>query len=301
MTKHTIRRLGGGAVALVAATALAACSAPAAGTSDAAAGEDKGTITMGFLPAWTDGLSTAHLLKVNLEAAGYTVETEELSEAGPLYAALAQGDIDIYPSAWSEVTHAAYMEKYGADLEDLGSYYGNAKLTWAVPSYSEIQSIADLPDYADVLDNKIIGIEPGAGLTKASLEQVIPTYGLEDFELVTSSTTAMLAELKSKTDAQEEIVVTLWRPFWANSTFDMRDLEDPEGALGGSEGLHFLARSGFAEDFPEVADWIGQIKLDDTQYGSLEDTVVNQYDEGQGDDAVKAWMEANPDVLPALA
>lgn len=129
----------------------------------------------------------------------------------------------------------------------------------------------------------------------------MPTYGLDgDYELVTSSTTAMLAELQSAVDDEQDIVVTLWRPFWANAEFPVKDLEDPEGALGEAEALHFLGREGFAEEFPEAAEWISEVTLDDDQYGSLEDMVVNEYGEGQEAEAVEAWIEANPDVLPEL-
>lgn len=290
-----IRKLGIAALAAAAAVSLAACGDGASGAGDEAG---KGTITLGFIPSWTDGRSVGNLLKVQLEELGYEVETEELTDPGPLYTALAQGDIDIYPSAWPEVTHASYMETYGDRIESIGAYYDNAILTWAVPEYSEIQSIEDIPEFAEELDNRIVGIEPGAGLTKASQESVIPQYGLDDFELVTSSTTAMLAELRSKVEAQEEVVVTLWRPFWANAEFEVRDLEDPKGALGEPEALHFLATKGFSEEHPEIADWVGQLKLDDEQYGSLEDTVVNQFEEGQEEEAIRVWTEQNPDVLP---
>ena len=43
-------------------------------------------------------------------------------------------------------------------------------------------------------------------------DDVIPTYGLEDMEFLTSSTAAMLSELKSATDKGENVVVTLWEP-----------------------------------------------------------------------------------------
>ncbi|GAB3113253.1 glycine betaine ABC transporter substrate-binding protein [Janibacter alkaliphilus] len=278
---------------------LAACGSDDSGDSGGSGeGGDKGTITMGFIPSWTDGLSTAYLLEDQLEKQGYTVEMEELTEAAPLYTALSQGDVDMYPSAWPEVTHASYMDEYGDDIEDIGTYYDNAKLTFAVPEYSEIQSIEDLPDMASELDGKIIGIEPGAGLTEATQDSVIPEYGLDsDFELVTSSTAGMLAELEKATDAEEEIVVTLWRPFWANSEFGMRDLEDPKGALGESEGLHFLGTAGFAEEFPEAAELIEGIQLDDEQYGSLEDMVVNEYGEGKEAEAIDAWLEENPEAF----
>lgn len=286
---NRFRKLGAIALSTALAATLAACS-------DGGGGGD--TITLGFIPSWTDGRSTAYLLEQQLVEMGYEVEMEDLSEPGPLYTGLAQGDIDIYTSAWPEVTHASYMEEYGDQLESIGAYYDNAILTWAVPEYSEITSIADLPDYADVLGNRIVGIEPGAGLTEASQDSVMPAYGLEDWELVTSSTTAMLAELQSATDAQEEIVVTLWRPFWANSAFGMRDLEDPEGAFGESEALHFLATAGFSEEYPDIAEWVGQLQLDDEQYGALEDTVVNEYEEGQEREAIEDWMGQYGDILP---
>ncbi|WP_194239493.1 glycine betaine ABC transporter substrate-binding protein [Pseudactinotalea terrae] len=270
-------------------------------TSESGGGEDMGTITLGYIPSWTDGLSTAHLLENKLEEAGYTVEHQELSDAGVLYTALAQGDVDIYPSAWPEVTHASYMEEYADQIEDLGFYYEGAVLTFAVPEYSEINSIAELPEYVDELGGRIVGIEPGAGLTEATQDSVIPTYGLDEagFTLATSSTSAMIAELESAISAEEEIVVTLWRPFWANAEYNVRDLEDPEGAFGEPEALHWLARTGFTEEFPEVAEWIGEIKLDDTQYGALEDlaTVQNADDPAAG---VEAWLEEYPDLVPPL-
>lgn len=293
----------GAAAALV----LAGCSSDGTGGTggtggdEAASGGDKGTITLGFLPSWTDGLSTAYLLEDQLEKLGYNVEMKTLTEAGPLYTGLAQGDVDVYPSAWPELTHASYMEEYGDDIEDLGAYYENAKLTIAVPEYTEIDSLDQLKGNADMFDGKIIGIEPGAGLTKQTQESMIPAYGLEDeYELVTSSTAAMLTELKEATDNKEDIVVTLWRPFWANEAFPVKDLEDPKGAMGEPEALHFLGHKGFSEEFPEAAELIANIKLDDAQYGQLEDLVVNEYGEGKEAEAVDEWIKENPDAFEGI-
>ncbi|KQQ66912.1 glycine betaine ABC transporter substrate-binding protein [Microbacterium sp. Leaf320] len=289
------------AIGAAATLTLAGCSGDGmGGTGGGTGGEesgsgDKGTITLGFLPSWTDGLSTAYLLQDQLEKIGYNVEMKTLTEAGPLYTGLAQGDVDIYPSAWPELTHAEYMNTYGDNIEDLGAYYDNAKLTIAVPEYSELNSIEDLAGKGAEFDGKIFGIEPGAGLT-AQTQKMMPEYGLDsEYELVTSSTAAMLTELKSATDKEEDIVVTLWRPFWANDAFPLKDLEDPKGAMGESEALHFLGTKGFAEEFPEAAELIEQIKLDDEQYGSLEDLVVNEYGEGKEADAVDAWLEEHGD------
>jgi glycine betaine/proline transport system substrate-binding protein len=292
-----------GAVALSAAAslALAGCaSGNQAAGGDAGSG-DKGTITLGFLPSWTDGLSTAYLLQNQLEKIGYSVELETLTEAGPLYTGLAQGDVDVFPSAWPELTHASYMEEYGDDIEDLGAYYDDAKLTIAVPSYVDIDSIDELASDPARFDGRIYGIEPGSGLVKQTQEVMLPGYGLDaDFELVTSSTAAMLTELENAIAAQEDIAVTLWRPFWANDAFDIKDLEDPEGLMGEPEALHFLGTAGFAEEFPEAAELIAGIKLDDAEYGALENLVVNEYGEGREAEAVTAWLEEFPEAFDTI-
>lgn len=296
------------AIGAAGALALSGCASDGAGGtielgggsgSTGGGGGDKGTITLGFLPSWTDGLSTAYLLEDQLEKIGYTVEMKTLTEAGPLYTGLAQGDVDLFPSAWPEVTHAEYMNTYGESIEDLGTYYDNARLTIAVPEYSELTTIDDLAG-AD-LGGKIYGIEPGAGLT-AQTQKMLPEYGLDsEYELVTSSTAAMLTELKSATEKKEDIAVTLWRPFWANDAFPVKDLEDPKGAMGKAEGLHFLGTKGFAEEYPEAAELIEQIKLDDEQYGALEDLVVNEFGEGREAEAVDAWLEEYGDQFDWVA
>lgn len=288
-----LRRTAAIAGTLGLAVALGACA------SGGAAGDDK-TITLGYIPSWTDGLSTAFLLQDQLEKMGYTVEMQTLTEAAPLYTGLANGDIDIYPSAWPEVTHADYMKRFGDQIEDLGTYYDNAKLTIAVPSYTPIDSLEQLADNADRFDGKIYGIEPGAGLTGVTQDSMMPAYGLDGYELVTSSTAAMLTQLQSALDAKQDIAVTLWQPFWANAAFDVKVLDDPRGGMGDTEGLHFLGTSGFSDRFPEVADYIAQIKLDDTAYGALEDMVVNEYGEGREAEAIDAWLQQYGDAYPGI-
>lgn len=291
------------AIGAAASLALAGCATgnQAAGGSQEGGEDSLGTITLGYLPSWTDGLSTAYLLEDQLQKAGYTVKMQELTEAGPLYAGLAQGDVDIYPSAWPELTHKSYMDKYGDKIDDLGAYYEGAKLTIAVPDYVDIDSIDDLKANADRFGGKIYGIEPGAGLTKQTQESMLPGYGLEDtYELVTSSTAAMLTELDSAEAAQRDIVVTSWRPFWANDRYNLKDLEDPKGAMGEAEALHFLATDGFEDEYPEAAKLITGIKLDDEQYASLEDTVVNKYGEGKYAEAIDEWLTENPDAYDTI-
>ncbi len=301
MKKHKLMTLIGAGV--VGSLALAGCSSDGGSSAGGGEGDGDKTVTLGYLPSWTDGLSVSWLLKDQLEKLGYEVEMEELTEAGILYTGLANGDVDIFPSAWPEVTHASYMEQYGDDIEDLGTYYDGAVLTIAVPEYMEdVNSIEDLKGQADRFGGEIIGIEPSAGLTKQTQESMMPEYELDDeYELKTSSTAAMLTTLEDAVDNEEDIVVTLWRPFWANDTYPVKDLEDPKGAMGEPEGLHPMATKGWAEENPEAAELIAGLKLDDAAYGSLEDTVVNEYaDDNDKTEAIDAWIEENPDAFDTL-
>ena len=300
-TRHLTGVIG---LAAAASLVLAGCSTGGgdadAGNSDT--GDASGTITLGFLPAWTDGLSTAYLLEDQLGKLGYDVKMTELTEAGVLYAGLAGGDFDMYPSAWPEVTHADYMDKYEDKIEDLGGYYDGAVLTIAVPDYmTDVNSIEDLKGQADRFGGEIIGIEPGAGLTAQTQDTMMPEYGLDsEYKLVTSSTAAMLATLQEKIDKEEDVVVTLWRPFWANDAYPIKDLEDPKGAMGTPETLHFLGTDGFSDEFPEAAEYISKIKLDDAAYAALEGLITGDEFDGDPEGAVQAWLKDNADAYPGL-
>lgn len=292
---HPARLLTATALVAIAAGTLVSCSQDDAASAD---DDDLGTITIGFLPSWTDAVNNAYLLEDQLAKLGYTVELDELASPSVLYTALAEGTVDVYPSAWSDISQAQYIEKYGDDLEDLGTYYGNAHGTLAVPDYVDIDSVEGLLGQAERFGGKIYTIEPGSGTATMAEENLFPEYGLGDeYELVPSSLAAMLATLESAVEDQEDIVVTLWRPFWAYDAYGLKDLTDPKEGMGATEGLHFVAHKGFSEEFPEAADLIGQIELDDTQYGALENAVVNEFGAGEEPQAIDRWIADHADEL----
>lgn len=290
---RTVSALTVGTISLL---ALAGC-ATGADADGASGGGDGETITIGYLPGWQDAVNNAFLLEDQLEKIGYDVELESLSEVGVLYAALAQGDIDIYPSAWSDISQETYVERYGDDLEDLGTYYDDAQGNLSVPSYVEdIDSVDDLHGQADRFGGKIYTIEPGSGTATMARESLFPAHELGDeYELVTSSLVAMTAELETAIADERDIVVTLWAPYWINEAYDLKPLEDPLDSMGEAEGLHFMAHAGFSEAYPEAADLIGQIHLDDAQYNALEGTVANEFEAGEEAAAIDAWVAEHGD------
>lgn len=270
-------------------------------SSTSGTGDDKTDITIGAFNGWAESFATSHLMKAILEEDGYTVKVQAF-EAAPGFTGVAQGDIDVLTDAWLPITHESYLEKYGDKMENLGCWYDNAKLTIAVNDDSPAKSIADLKEMGDEYNNALIGIEAGAGLTKQTKEEAIPTYGLEDYDFKISSTPAMLAAIDKSQKDKENIAVTLWRPHWAYDAYPMRDLEDPEGAMGGTELVFNFARTGFSEEYPKASQLFKNMVIDDEHLSSLEKVMFSP-DEFNGKDhdaAVKQWLEENPDFADQL-
>ena len=298
MTHRTSRHLAIATVATL-ALGLTACSS----SSEAAADErldngDLSTVSIGIHSGWDEGIAVSHLFAAILEDEGYTVTSEE-ADPGIVYTGMAGGDFDVNFDMWLPETHADYLDEYGDDMEDLGAWYDNAKLTVVVNEDSSITSLTELAAASAEFGGRIVGIEAGAGLTRIVQNAVIPTYGLEGMDLLISSTPAMLAELKGATDAGEPIAATLWRPHWAYDAYPVRDLEDPEGALGAAEEIHSMGRTDFTADYPTLSSWIKAFRMTDEQLFSLENLIY----EGNGADpaiAVREWLDANPTFVDDL-
>ncbi|MET7457209.1 ABC transporter permease/substrate binding protein [Streptomyces sp. NPDC005574] len=274
-----------------------------AGGTAVADGKDVGKgkkISIGYIP-WDEGVASTYLWKEILEQRGYQVDAKQF-DAGPLYTSLAQGSVDFETDSWLPTTHAQYWKKYGSRLDDLGSWYDRTSLELSVPSYMKgIDSLADLKGKAAEFGGKITGIESSAGETALLKSKVLKTYGLDkEYKVVDSSTPAMLAELKRAYSKKEPVVVTLWSPHWAYNDYDLKKLKDPQGAWGKGDGVHTLARKGFADDNPVVGTWLKNFEMSEKQLTSLE-AEINKAGKGRQQDAVRAWLKKNPGVVDRLA
>lgn len=287
------------ALALGAAGALALTGCASDGGSGDEGGDEKGTVTFGLFN-WDEAIAVTNLWKVILEDEGYDVEIETADPA-PVFQGLADGAYDAVLDVWLPLTHKEYVERYGDDIVELGAWNDEAKLTVAVNSDAPIDSLTELADNADEFGNRLVGIEAGAGLTAATENEVIPTYGLEDMDFIVSSTPAMLTELKSAMDSGDNIAVTLWRPHWAYDAYDIKDLEDPEGTLGDAESIYSYGSSTLAEDHPEVSEWLTNFKMDSEHLYSLENLMFNE-NEGSDDyePIVREWIEQNQEYVDGL-
>ncbi len=269
------------------------------GSAEAAAPADAEPITIGIFSGWEEGIAVSYLWQHILQEQGYEVEMET-AEAGIVFTGLAQGDYDLNFDTWLPLTHGQYLDQYGDDVEELGMWLEDTPLTIAVNEDAPIDSLAELAENADLFDNRLVGIEAGAGLTKQTQEEAIPTYGLEGMDYIISSTPAMLAELQGAIERGDNIAVTLWRPHWAYEAFPIKDLEDPEGAMGEADDIYAYGTAGFSEEYPDVAEWIGNFTMTHDQLHELENIMFNELDGNDNEGAVEQWLEANPEFVDSF-
>nr|WP_210167028.1 ABC transporter permease/substrate binding protein [Streptomyces sp. SID4946] len=273
------------------------------GTTSEASGADVGKgkeIKIGYIP-WDEGIASTFLWKEILQERGFKVTTTQYA-AGPLYTGLATGQIDFETDSWLPTTHAEYWKKYGKQLDDIGKWYGPTSLELSVPSYvKDVNSLADLKAHASEFGGKIVGIEPSAGEMSLLKTKVLKEYGLSgSYQVIDGSTPAMLAELKRAYARKQPVLVTLWSPHWAYSSYDLKKLQDPKGAWGKGDGVHALSRKGFAGDNPQVAGWLKNFSMTEKQLTGLE-AKIQGAGKGKEQDAVRSWLRANPGLVDKWA
>lgn len=278
------------AVSLVLVGGLVVCGCTTTEETGGAAEEKE--ITIGYV-TWDSEIASTNVLKQTFEQAGYDVEMVAV-DVGPLYQALAKGDVDCTVSAWLPGTHKTYMDEYGDEFVMVGKNLEGAKIGLVVPTYVTIDSIEELNSVKDKFDSKIIGIEPGAGIMRLT-EDAIEEYGL-DYSLISSSSAGMAAELRSAINDEDWIVVTGWTPHWKFARWDLKYLEDPKGVYGGDEYIGTLARTGLETDKPEAYVILTRFYWTPADMES----VMLAIEEGASpEDAAKAWVDANQDTVDA--
>jgi glycine betaine/proline transport system substrate-binding protein len=276
-------------------------SGTAATTAKGAANVGKGASVRIGAFNWDESVASANLWQQVLTRRGYQPQVTTY-DPGAAFTGLSSGSLDYLTDAWLPTTHASYMKQYGKNYTDLGAWYGRTSLEVSVPSYVKgVKTMADLKGKGAEFGGRIIGIEPGAGEMKLLSSKVLPGYGLDkEYQLVASSTSSMLAELKRDYAQKKPVAVVLWSPHWAYSTYDLTKLADPRGLWGPSDSIHDIANKTSAAKLPQVAAWMRNFRMSEAQLGSLE-AAIQKAGQGNTTAGVRSWMAANPGIVDEMA
>ncbi|EOW2822400.1 ABC transporter permease/substrate binding protein [Streptococcus pyogenes] len=248
---------------------------------------DKGeTVNIAYVQ-WDSEVASTHVIAEVLKKEGYHVTLTPLDNA-VMWQTVANGNADFSTSAWLPVTHGQQYQKYKSKLDDLGPNLKGTKLGLAVPKYmTDVNSIEDLSKQAD---QKITGIEPGAGIMAAAQKTLKEYHNLSSWELVAASTGAMTTSLDQAIKKKDPIVVTAWSPHWMFAKYDLKYLKDPKETFGSTENINTIARKGLKKDLPNV------YKIIDKFHWTQKDMEAVMLDINKGmspEAAAKKWVEAN--------
>ncbi|MCK2047031.1 glycine betaine ABC transporter substrate-binding protein [Chromohalobacter moromii] len=259
----------------------------------AQAQDSKGDITLAYVE-WSSEVASTNVVRAVLEEQGYNVKMSSLSAAA-MWQAVAYGDADGMVAAWLPSTHEQYLNKVGDKVENLGPNLEGTKLGLVVPSYTDISSIDELDDKADVVNDEIVGIDPGAGLMNLT-EKAIEEYDLGDaINLQSGSGATMTAALDSAIKNDEDIVVAGWTPHWMFARWDLKYLDDPKNVYGGAEHINTVVRKGLKDDMPEAYAILDNFEWTPEQMGEV--MLMNQEEDSDPYENAKKWVDEHPDVV----
>ena len=250
-------------------------------------------LNLGVATGWDEAAVVANLSKIVMEEdLGYgEVRLQEL-ELGPVIQGVASGDLDAYQDIWLP-NHQAQIDEVENDVILLDPWYdGTTEFGIAVPTY--MTNVNAIPDLNQTSIDQILGIEPGAIISERIPESVIPTYGLQQ-EYVQSSTPSMLSQVEELSDNQEEFAFVAWRPHWMNQRYDFKYLEDPEDGLTDlNDGATILSivNEDLPDDDPVAYAFLDAITLTEDQVNEIENINPNDYAE-----SARTWLEDNRDVV----
>lgn len=251
---------------------------------------------------WTDITATTAVASVVLEALGYEARTSMLSIPVTMIS-LAEGDVDVFLGNWMPTMEADIAPYRDAGTVDIvGVNLEGAKYTLATNAAGVAAGITDfgsIAQAADALGSRIYGIEAGNDGNRLILDMIeADAFGLGGFQLVESSEQGMLAQVARAEGRDEPIVFLGWEPHPMNANFDMTYLEGGDDWFGpdlGGATVYTMTRAGFSEDCPNVGQFLSNLvftlELENEIMGAILD------DNADPEDAARAWLAANPEVL----
>jgi glycine betaine/proline transport system substrate-binding protein len=186
------------------------------------------------------------------------------------------------------------LAKFKDKVQIVGANYPGAKIGLIVPEYVKATSLADLNAHRADFDNRIVGIDAGAGVMKKT-EEAIKAYGL-DMRLQPSSGPAMAAELDRAYRANKSIIVTGWIPHWMFAKYQLRFLADPKNIYGAEEHVDSVINPGLNTKAPTVVAFLKKLSWKPEEIGAVMLAVEGG---AKPAEAAAKWISDNPTRVAA--
>ncbi len=281
--------------------ALAALGLAAAAPA-AAADPESCTIVRFADVGWTDITATTATAQTVLEALGYETSVDLL--ALPVtFQSLARGDIDVFLGNWMptmETMIRPYLDK--GEIDVVRTNLEGAKYTLAVSNVlaeAGLADFADIAEFAEQLDGKIYGIEPGNDGNKIILDMIAAdAFGLGDFEVVETSEQGMLAQAERAERQGEGIVFLGWEPHPMNSNLEMTYLTGGDDWFGPEFGGSTVAtntRPGYVAECPNVGQLLQNLSFTLEMENEIMGPILD--DGADPKETAAAWLAANPTTI----
>lgn len=246
--------------------------------------------------------ATAAVVAAVLARLGHeVVRSHALHEA--CFERLRAGEVDMVASAWLNASHGVYRARVEevVPTRELGLHYAPYAL-WGVPDYvpaSAVRTVSDLlaPEVRARMTPLIQGIGPGAGITRFS-RRMMQAYGLTQagYRFQTGTQEDCFTAFEQAVLQGRWVVVPLWHPQFLHARHQIRNLEEPQGLLGGVDRAVLLARQDRLGRLPaQTVKALDRIHLSNEVVAQLDHAISR---EGRSpDEAAAAWLAAHPESM----
>ena len=316
------RKWLGAALIVAAAMVAAACSdvtPSSSGSASEVPDNSDTTITIavnGWVGSAANANVAANLLRDKL---GYTVELVEIDEYGQ-FQKLSTGALDatmeVWPSGHAQ-DYADYIES-GNGVVDGGLNGITGLIGWYIPTYM-LQDHPEFATWEGLKGNESTFATSETG-DKGRILDGDPTFvtfdqpiadnlGLNFKVIYAGSEAAQLSELDAAYANQEPFLFYFWRPHWAQSKYELTQVELPEvtpactdAAANNADAyacaypddpLYKAFNDGLETRAPAAFAFLSAFQWTDEEQNSVGLAISDGTDPGE---AAQSWIDANPDA-----
>lgn len=256
--------------------------------------------------SWTGVTVKTELGKAILDSLGYDATIKTLS-VPIVYKALDLGDVDVFLGNWmpSMASIAKEFFEKGTIIKYVANMPG-AKYTLAAPSYvvdGGLKDFSDIAKFADKLEYKIYGIEPGNDgnlIIQSMIDE--NKFGLGDFKLIATSEPIMLSEVKAFSKEEKWVVFLGWSPHYMNQIIDMKYLTgstaETFGENDGTATVYTNIHKGFDEKMPNVGHFLKNFIFPISMINEISLMLQNNKQLGHGE-AGLMYLKEHPEIYRA--